>query len=718
MNSDPRPLASGWILAERYEIERTLGRGGFGIAYLAKDLVRGDAVVVKELAPPGARRDSNGLLDLAGQGASSHALRHRFLAEAEVLRKFHHPGIPSLRAAFSENGTAYHVTPYLRGSRTLEDRLRREGPLAEEDAREIFVSLLDVLEVVHGAGLLHRDIKPSNILLGPGGEVVLIDFGSARDWIGEVPVTHTVMHTPGYAPPEQLSERALRGPGTDLYGLCATAYHALAGKPPATAGDRLSGIELEPLGALRPDVDRSFTRTIEAGLEPRLADRPQSVDEIREMLSQDAPLFDGEPTLEQIDDLFVRLESFRFDRRACPACEGLLVEPRPLRKGACPVCLEGVVRARNLDEHRCPVCRLGHLERLDNSGPLAICPRCSKGRLTWRKKSLLSAERLADCPECGVHFEAVGGSMRDDQNEDTFDEWRASSHRSAEVWCCTACDAQLDLAEDRRLAQVLPVQGPRYYPEEWARIAAGLAPGAGNAVCDACSADFWVEDGRMTLLDAPRDPRRYAARYLGRSVGIEDARWLGVGKTSGTPGLICDTCGTEFERDGEFQRLAFSAHRALAHHLGEPRLLEDWHRIARGLPTIDQVPQLEDAIEPGLREAYRMGEVSFDQNETAWQGRARWSGEDAYQTLLVNPREISLGGTFRKWRAPLDAILSAQADGDVLTLRISGQADAIEIEVMPLELVAHLRSGNRSVQLDASDLAERLGSGPKRSTPV
>lgn len=702
----PAPLAPGWVLDDRFEIVRLLGRGGFGIAYLARDLTRGDNVVVKELAPLGVPRRANGTLELE----SGPQLQARFLKEAAVLRSFQHPGIPALWSTFAENGTAYYVTVYLPGARTLDDRMRRDGNLSEEAAREIFVSLLDVLEVIHAAGVLHRDIKPSNVLLGPAGEVVLIDFGAARDWIPEAAVTHTVMHTPGYAPPEQLSERAQRGPGTDLYGLCATIYHSLTGRPPATAGDRLAGLELIPLAELRPGLDESFCRAVEAGLAARLADRPNSAEEMRELLRDDAPMDTSSLTVERIDDTLVRLASFRYDRRGCPNCDGILEDLRPLRKGVCPVCAEGIVRRREFDERRCPLCRVGHLERRDNSGPLFICPSCSLGRLATKRKSLLSLERTCDCPACGAHFDIASDGMWRGEEFGTFAEWRQKSGRSIEIWDCPSCEAQFDLLADGRWAQAAPrPDRPRhYYPEEWARLAAGLSPGAGNAWCEACDADYWQEDQRITLLDAPTDPRGFAARYLGQALGVEDVRWLGVGKTSGEPGLICDACETEFDRYAEYQRLVFSPNRRLRRHLGEPRVLEDWHRIAHDLPTIDQAGEYEAAFEPALRQAYIDGSLSFDDQGTTWRGKARYPEEEGFQTLTITDRELIFGGAFRKWRMPVDAILRAEAEGDLIYLAVSGESEELAFEVLPLELVAHLRSGRRSFEVTAEDLAARL----------
>ena len=236
--ADPRPLPPGTVLSERFEIEQVLGRGGFGIAYKAIDHVREDRVVVKELAPMGLHRATDGVIEL---GQNGDRLRQSFLNEARTLAKLNVPGVLPVRSYFAELGTAYHVTEFVAGSKTLDQIISEEGRLTEEGALDVLMQVIEILEGVHDRSVLHRDIKPSNILVDRKGVATLIDFGSAREWHSDAMVTHTVQFTPGYAPPEQMSERARRGPATDIYSLCATIYHALVGEPPPSAGDRMAG---------------------------------------------------------------------------------------------------------------------------------------------------------------------------------------------------------------------------------------------------------------------------------------------------------------------------------------------------------------------------------------------------------------------------------------------------------------------------------------------
>lgn len=708
MSVEPAPLPVGTVLAERFEVLDVLGRGGFGIAYLALDLVRDDQVVIKELAPSGTRREKSRVLALdEDPDISGHRLRQRFRQEAMLLRRVRSSGVPYLRTTLAENGTAYAVTDYLAGSETLAKRLLREGRLDVEAAREILVSLLDVLERVHQAEVLHRDIKPSNVLLGPAGEVMLIDFGSAREYAS---TTQTVMYTPGYAPPEQLSEKAARGPATDLYGLAATVYHALVGEAPETANDRMAGVELTPIRKRRGDVDEPLARTLEASLSVRMADRPQSVEELRAMLSEDAP---PEPTfdLRALDDLLVRAREFRYERRGCPACEGVLIEPRPLRRMTCPVCRDGTVRARELDENLCPNCGEGHLVLMENENPPAICPACAEGVLVHRRRSLLGGDRTADCPQCGQHFEGQGERWRNAAGEErTWEEWRNATGRAGRLRACDQCRAQYDERSDGRWIQVFPalaLDPMPMYIDEWARVAAGLEPGAGNACCDSCRADYWLDAHRITLIDAPRDPYEFGRDFLGRSLLIDDVRWLGIGKTSGRGGPLCDRCGTEFDREREGLRLVRSPNRRLARQSGEIHSSLDWHRLAAGLPAESEEDEFRERIDQLLREGYQTGAVPFDSGtDIDWRSRAVRLDDEQEATLTVTATEISFGGLLRRWRVSREAVVEFRAEGLELTIVLPEEEVAFSVE--PVQLVAHLRSGARDLTLTPEDLVRRM----------
>ena len=202
----------------------------------------------------------------------------------------------------------------------------------------ILLQLLDILEGIHAKRILHRDIKPSNILVSPKGEVFLIDFGAAREWHADSAALQTVLFTPGYAPLEQMSDRGRRGPVTDIYALCATAYHMFAGYPPRPSAERADGTEIVPLSRLRPDLDQPLLQAIMAGLRLRFNERPQTVAELRALLIVPDPDEPSLSTVEALDATALRLSRFSFKRNECPVCSGILERPRPLRTGICPVC--------------------------------------------------------------------------------------------------------------------------------------------------------------------------------------------------------------------------------------------------------------------------------------------------------------------------------------------------------------------------------------------
>ena len=198
----------------------------------------------------------------------------------EVTRKLNHPGIVRVFDIFEENGTAYLVMEFLKGQ-TLGKRIAKQGKLSASEVQGIALKLLGALEVVHGAGMLHRDIKPDNVFLHQDGRVVLIDFGSARQFARNKTLSHTRLVTPGYAPLEQYGTAGKFGPYTDIYALGATLYHALMGVAPPAATDRVQSNQ--PLRLPRETPD-GLEAAVNRALEIRIDRRPQSVAEFRSLL--------------------------------------------------------------------------------------------------------------------------------------------------------------------------------------------------------------------------------------------------------------------------------------------------------------------------------------------------------------------------------------------------------------------------------------------------
>src|SRR5262249_16003670 len=181
------------------------------------------------------------------------------------------------------NGTAYMVMALLSGE-PLARRLARDGTLSQAEIERLLHPLLDGLEVVHATGFLHRDIKPDNIIVDAKGAPTLIDFGASRAAMAGRSTTLTAIFSPGFAASEQFTSTK-QGPWTDIYGLSATLYCAIAGRTPPSAFDRMLRDTYEPLVKLAPaGFSPSFLAAIDAGLAVRGEDRPQSIAEWRAML--------------------------------------------------------------------------------------------------------------------------------------------------------------------------------------------------------------------------------------------------------------------------------------------------------------------------------------------------------------------------------------------------------------------------------------------------
>ena len=273
----------------RYEITAILGLGGFGITYRARDTQLNRDVAIKEYLPMALAVRQDGVTVLPRSTKVSEDVswgRQRFVDEGRTLASLHRArAIVHVFDFLEANGTAYIVMELLKGE-TLEDRLKREGKLDARAIDRILWPLLIGLEEVHGAGFLHRDIKPSNILLNAEGNPTLIDFGASRAAIAGRTTAMTAIFTPGYAAAEQMTS-AQQGPWTDIYGLSATLYHAVTGKAPPNAFDRVLADTCEPLAKLRPaGFSPAFCAGVDVGLSVVATDRPQSIADWRKSLGR------------------------------------------------------------------------------------------------------------------------------------------------------------------------------------------------------------------------------------------------------------------------------------------------------------------------------------------------------------------------------------------------------------------------------------------------
>jgi serine/threonine-protein kinase len=250
------------VLADRYAVERELGRGGMATVFLAQDLRHDRKVAIKVLRPELS----------ASLGAD------RFLREIKLAAKLQHPNILGLFDSGAADGLLFYVMPFVEGGESLRSKLDREKQLAIEEAIQLVREAADALGYAHGRGIVHRDIKPENILLS-GGHVLVADFGIARavDEAGGQKLTETGMAvgTPYYMSPEQAMGGEVDA-RSDIYSLGCVLYELLAGQPPFTGPTAMAILARHSLEAV-PSVQvvrQSIPDEVEAIIMQALAKVP------------------------------------------------------------------------------------------------------------------------------------------------------------------------------------------------------------------------------------------------------------------------------------------------------------------------------------------------------------------------------------------------------------------------------------------------------------
>jgi len=321
-----------------------------------------------------------------------------------------------------------------------------------------------------------------------------------------------------------------------------------------------------------------------------------------------------------------------------------------------------------------------------------------------------------------VSAHAKTNLVEEGQTGAEIDFWLPLSGRSDRILRCESCRTQWDINPSGDLTLYKVHEDPygiakRYKtlsPGEWARVAWGLNLDAGNFACDRCGADYFIENDNLTLVDAAVDHFGFVAHYQGRRLSLERVPWIAVGKSSGVPGPACEQCRTEFDREGEYLRLRFTPNSALAVYTDEAWPFEDWHRIARSLPTRDQEANYVDEFYETLRKAILFGDISPSKaHGVRWESPAEWVSDAgtsiAKGRLRLDGTDLEFKCRRNPFRAPLDAIIEATAEGDDLTLRLKGKTDPVLLRIEPVTLRLDMDSGRAEVTLGAGDCAEVIG---------
>ena len=213
-------LEIGSLVDGKYKILNKIGQGGMSVVYLAMNERANKQWAIKEV-----RKDGVQNFEVVKQG---------LIAETEMLKKLSHPNLPSIIDVIDGDGTFLIVMDYIEG-RHLESVAKEYGAQSQEDVIEWAKQLCDVLSYLHSRKppIIYRDMKPSNVMLKPDGKLMLIDFGTAREFKENSVADTTCLGTRGYAAPEQYGGRGQTDARTDIYCLGATLYHLLTGHNPS-----------------------------------------------------------------------------------------------------------------------------------------------------------------------------------------------------------------------------------------------------------------------------------------------------------------------------------------------------------------------------------------------------------------------------------------------------------------------------------------------------
>ncbi|MCP4353240.1 MAG: protein kinase [Desulfobacterales bacterium] len=303
-------LKTGTILKSHYIIGKVLGQGGFGITYIGFDMNLHRKVAIKEYFPTAfANRNVAESTVMPLKGDQEQAFYHGrklFIKEARNIARFKHPSIVTINNYFEMHNTGYMVMDYLEGGDLSSFLKERGGKLSLDESLEILFPILDALDEVHSDNMYHLDISPQNILFNVKGTPILIDFGAAKQVIGEESRSMDIIFKPGYAPMEQYTTKKNIGPWTDIYACGATLYKMITGKLPPVSPDRIYKDDLiQPSDIEGLNVSKELNDAILHALAVRYEDRFRSVGEFREALGA----IDEERELPIVSSRFPELKS-------------------------------------------------------------------------------------------------------------------------------------------------------------------------------------------------------------------------------------------------------------------------------------------------------------------------------------------------------------------------------------------------------------------------
>lgn len=256
-------LKVGDLIDGKYKILNEIGRGGMSTVYLAINEKANKPWAVKEVR-------KNGI-------SNRELVKQSLMVEINLLKKLKHKGLPSIVDIIDQQDNYLIVMDYIEGI-TLENIMQEEGVQPQEKVVDWAIQLCDVLQYLHTRkpAIIYRDMKPSNIMLRSDGSVVLIDFGTAREFKERHVEDTTCLGTQGYAAPEQFGGMGQTDERTDIYSLGATMYRLVTGHNPSEPP-----YEMYPITHWNPRLSTGLEGIIAKCTSKDPKSRYQSVQEVR-----------------------------------------------------------------------------------------------------------------------------------------------------------------------------------------------------------------------------------------------------------------------------------------------------------------------------------------------------------------------------------------------------------------------------------------------------
>ena len=301
----------------KYEIIRSLGSGGFGSVYLARDTWLDIKVAIKVPHKQSAEL-------------------YKLLKEPRLQAALNHPNIVRMIAAEKENRIFFMVMEYIKG-KTLEKVLEKEGTLDWTQAADLLRQISQGVEHAHSNKIIHRDLRPSNILVSEAGLAKITDFGTSA-WLNTVPYASTRIGSPPYMAPEQFLGKASYQ--SDIYSLGCIFYELLTGRPPIFDPDPFKILEKAQQGKITPPrlknakIPREIDEIIMSCLAAKVEDRYRRPAELIQALGALKKRDEKPP---EIADMMSRIRARdQAKKELCWNCR----RPLPLKSRSCPHCGE------------------------------------------------------------------------------------------------------------------------------------------------------------------------------------------------------------------------------------------------------------------------------------------------------------------------------------------------------------------------------------------